>query len=72
MDFNTFVKTKKLVLSNPPEDVNGYGVHHDWHIEEMLDTGKFYVCGEEFHNEEDAERRLFSMYQDELMLTEGY
>lgn len=72
MDFDTFVKTKKLVASYADYDANGYGVHHDWHIEEMLDTGKFYVCGEEFHCEEDAERRLFGMYQDELMLTEGY
>lgn len=72
MDFNTFVKTKKLVKSFASYDVNGYGVYHDWYIEEMIDTGKFCVCGEEFHNEEDAEHHLFGMYQDELMLTEGY
>ena len=74
MNFNEFKSTRKLLHdeSGVDDEYWGYGLWHAWRIQECVDTGLYYVCGEEFTTLEEAEHRLFQMYQDELMLTEGY
>lgn len=72
MDFNTFVRTRKLVGCSDAANVIGYGPYNSWQILNSYDSDLYYICGEEFHLLEEAEHKLYQMYQDELMLTEGY